>query len=60
MPVIGLELSDPVHGHLALVALVLNVAHQVILAHALELGFDLLSCRKNDASQELYIIMKER
>ena len=42
MPVIGLQLRDLVHGHLALVTLLLNVLHELILAHSIELVLDLV------------------
>ena len=35
VPVIGLQLRDPMHGHLALVALVLDVLHELVLALAI-------------------------
>lgn len=41
VPVIGLQLSDLVHGHLTVVALLLDVAHQLVLVHSIELVFDL-------------------
>ena len=42
MPVIGLQLGDFVHGHLALVTLLLDVLHELILAHSIELVLDLV------------------
>ena len=42
MPVIGLQDGDLVHGHLAFVALLLDVLHELILAHSIELVLDLV------------------
>ena len=42
MPVIGLQLGDLVHGHLALVTLLLNVFHELLFAHSIELVLDLV------------------
>ena len=41
VPVICLQLSDLVHGHLTVVALLFDVAHQLVLVHSIELVFDL-------------------